>query len=203
MSEPVGPPASWGVTTPADWWRVPLSVRQTRHAAIAALLDRQFARSGAPDLLRVQLEEALRQLAATSAASYGVELWLATDDLAGVPLGISLVISVLPEGTGGLSQLADALRADPGGATLDRDTADAGPVIRRIDERATGPLPVGAAGDSTTGVSAPALVADYWYDVPAGDRLLQLTFSSPLVPLKEGLVELFDSVARSLTWSWA
>lgn len=202
MNRTDGPPISWAVITPGDWWRIPLTVREARHASIAALLDRQFAGSGAPALLRVQLEESLRQLAASSAAANGVELWLATDVLAGMPLGISLVISVLPEGTGGLGELAEALRATADASTLDHDATEAGPVIRRVAERGTGPLPVGLAGRSTVGASAPALVVDYWYDVPAGKRLLQLTFSSPLVPLKEGLVELFDSVARSLTWAW-
>ena len=101
MNRTDGPPISWAVITPGDWWRIPLTVREARQASIAALLDRQFAGSGAPALLRVQLEESLRQLAASSAAANGVELWLATDVLAGMPLGISLVISVLPEGTGG------------------------------------------------------------------------------------------------------
>jgi hypothetical protein len=55
------------------------------------------------------------------------------------------------------------------------------------------------AADREPGPALAALHVDYWAQRP-GDGLVQLAFSSPLVALREPLVELFDTVVDSLTW---
>jgi hypothetical protein len=43
-------------------------------------------------------------------------------------------------------------------------------------------------------------VVEYFVPVPDRDEVLMLTFSTPLEPIADAMVELFDAVAGTLRW---
>jgi hypothetical protein len=46
----------------------------------------------------------------------------------------------------------------------------------------------------------PSLVADYWLERPDGAGLVQLAFATPMLLLRQPLLELFDAVAAAPRW---
>lgn len=67
----------------------------------------------------------------------------------------------------------------------------AGTVLRRVHE-----LPAELEGTEPT----PSLGADYWLERPDGAGLVQLAFATPMLPLRQPLLELFDAIAGALRW---
>lgn len=66
-----------------------------------------------------------------------------------------------------------------------------GPVLRRVSRR---------QGDASIGGSdVTLLMVDYWLDPTDAHGLMQLSFSSPLLELREGLLELFDAIVASVS----
>jgi hypothetical protein len=64
-------------------------------------------------------------------------------------------------------------------------------VLRRVHE-----VPAELTGTEPT----PSLVADYWLERPDGAGLVQLAFATPMLPLRQPLLELFDTIAGALHW---
>ncbi len=44
------------------------------------------------------------------------------------------------------------------------------------------------------------LVADYWIERPDKSGLIQLAFSSPIVPIRDAWLELWDAIVGALRW---
>ncbi|MGH3865457.1 MAG: hypothetical protein ACRDQ4_04820 [Pseudonocardiaceae bacterium] len=122
-----------------------------------------------------------------------------------VPVSASLVVHWIdvaagPDSSPGDRSLLLALREafepaagaprEPGFA-LDLGKMAAGTVLRRVHE-----LPAEITGAEPT----PSLVADYWLERPDGLGLVQLAFATPMLPLRQPLLELFDVVAGALRW---
>jgi len=85
--------------------------------------------------------------------------------------------------------------------TVDAGDGSLGPVLRTVTERGArtgGTGPDGTGGDTVTDDPATdLLVCDYWSDPDDGDGLLVLPFSTPLLPLRDTLLALFDVIAGS------
>jgi hypothetical protein len=202
--------ASYTLVTPAEWWRIPLQPEERRHASVGQLVDRQFRGLDDQPLLKRDTAQRLHATADEAAQQAGgLELFVSTQLIAGVPLGVSLLVSMLPAGTmSSLDRLHDALATggpsgDTGGGPsnrpsdgvpeLARETIAAGPVLRR--RRTVRP------GADDPGEELPRSVVDYWVPVPGDGGLLQLSFSTPMPEqLAAAMVELFDAVTASLRW---
>jgi hypothetical protein len=197
MTSPPVAAASYTLVTPAEWWRIPLQPEERRHASVARLVERQFRGVDDQPLLKRDTAQRLRSSADEAAQQAGgLELFVSTQLIAGVPLGVSLLVSMLPAGAmSSLDRLHDALA---GGATdgppeLARETIHAGPVLRR--RRTVRP------GVDDPAQELPRSVVDYWVPVPGDEGMLQLSFSTPMPDqLAEAMVELFDAVTASLRW---
>jgi hypothetical protein len=70
----------------------------------------------------------------------------------------------------------------------------AGPAIRRR----TRTVP---ADDDSSGNRLPVTTVDYGVKIPMTTASLLLTFSTSLDPFAEALVELFEAIAKSLSWT--
>ena len=193
------------VVLPDHWWAIPLQPPEARTRSVERLVERQFAGVDDQPLLRADTCRQLLAQAETAADSDGRLMALSLHRVADVPVPASLVVHWIdvaagPESTPGDSSLllglqeafepaAEASR-EPGFA-LDLGKMAAGMVLRRVHE-----LPAELEGAEPT----PSLVVDYWLERPDGAGLVQLAFATPMLSLRQPLLELFDAVAGALRW---
>lgn len=192
MTRAGSPPRDFAVLLPPGWARIPLDGREgARAKALAADKTADLAepqRSAARDKLARLIRGALRD--AKSAGGIDVLLSLAERD--GIPLAASCLISYLDRGQ---EVPLDALAAElseaeneSGGAvspasTVSRTEVGGGPAVRRR-----------SAADGITRL-------DYYLPVPGRPAgFLVLAFATPVEPLADALVTLFDAIAVSLRW---
>ena len=191
MRETTVGPLSLNLITPATWWRIPLPDPKARHRSVEALVERQFNSLDEDLQLRRSTSTEIKAAADAAAAASGLELYMSTETIEGVPLGISLVVTYLPWAETSLAELAAAF-AENGEETTIIDLP-AGPALRR---RRTARPPeaerLGATDDS--------VLVDFMLPSPSDDGLMLLSFSSPLLPLAEPLAEMFEAVACTATW---
>ncbi len=200
------------ILLPEGWWTVHLHPEAVRVRAVDRLIERQFAGVDDQPLLKADTRKHLLDTAADAARTYGQLMAISLMRAQGIPIPATMVLYWIelgprlpgPEDAGPvrhLDDVADMLMsaAEPGGsadrladASFDRATVAAGEVIRRVREQ-DGPKHLNAAELRT-------VIADYWVEFPDGTGLVQLTFSTPLITLKDPLLELFDTVVSSASW---
>lgn len=180
-----------GVVLPADWHVVDLSDDATRHADVTALVDRQVPRrddlAAVRRRLRREVEESSRR-AAQAGGRFSAYMLTAVGP---VPLPAVLTAYRTPGSLAAdedLDALATTLAQRLGAAgAVDAGDGPLGPVLRAVTVRT-----------ASTDASTDLLVSDYWSDPDDGDGLLLLSFSTPLVPLRDVMLELFDTIAGSV-----
>jgi hypothetical protein len=180
----------FGLITPEDWYRIPLQPLERREASVSALMKRQFAGVDDQPVLRRQSEEQLLGAAEAGADRGGVVLYLSFLEAAGIPLSASLLISQLHQRFDSLD--AVAALAGKGEVTPVRLPAAGRAARRRRSERTRESRRLGTEFEDT--------IVEYFVPVPDRDEVLMLTFSTPLEPIADAMVELFDAVAGTLRW---
>lgn len=195
------------VVLPDHWWAIPLQPPEARKRSVERLVERQFAGVDDQPLLRANTCRQLLAQAETAADSDGRLLALSLQRVADVPVPASLVVHWIdlpagPDSTPGDGSLLAGLQAafEPDavapGFALDLGKTAAGTVLRRVHEMAAELTGAELPGAEPT----PSLVADYWLERPDGAGLVQLAFATPMLPLRQPLLELFDAVAGTLRW---
>ncbi|MFE0201947.1 hypothetical protein [Streptomyces sp. NPDC058985] len=189
------PPSDYALTLPEGWFRVPLDPEELE-ASVDALVERQFKGVDDAPHLKRQIRRDLLKRARKSYRNGGIEFYLSLEMAGPVPVPASLVVTFVPPGQDALTarELAVSLAASgPLGqevSILEQPTGD----IVRTRVR-TEPEP-----DDPQGNELPVTSADYYVPIPRSPALLLLSFSTPLDPIADAMVELFDAVAGSLTW---
>jgi hypothetical protein len=193
------------VVLPDHWWVIPLQPPEVRTRSVERMVERQFAGVDDQPLLRVDTRRQLLAQAEMAAHSEGRLMALSLQRVGDVPVPASLVVHWIdvpagPDNTPGDGALLLGLREafeptaeaprEPGFA-LDLGKMAAGTVLRRVHE-----LPAELMGAEPVS----SLVADYWLERPDGAGLVQLAFATPMLPLRQPLLELFDAVASALRW---
>jgi hypothetical protein len=186
-------PADYRIALPDGWFRIDVRPGR-RKRAVQALLNRQFRGIGnAPDLRR-QLQDQLMAMAQTAYAGGGIEIYLCQQDILGVPIPASLVISLTPPPPDGRTVTPQQLAATLAG---DREVSltalPAGTAVRT--RRRTVP-----PQDDPSGNILPVTNLDLYVPVPASGSYLVLAFSTNLDPLAASMVSLFDAIAGTLEW---
>lgn len=191
---------------PDGWWRIPLEIDQARAGSIRALMKQQFRGMDAAGRLRSDTEQMLARTADAAARQGGVVLWISTQQSHGIPLPMSLLATPLDVfRVRGLDHAADQMRGLSG---VDQASLQPGRVLRRQHRRNpdTEAVPAVAAvtpADQVPGLSeTETLNIDYWLEMPHG-QVLQLAFASTLLAYGEPLVELFDTIVDTITWTAA
>lgn len=184
------------VVLPDHWWVIPLQPPQARARSVERLLERQFAGIDDQPLLRADARRQLLAQAETAADSDGRLMALSLQRVGDVPVPASLVVHWIdvpasPDSTPGDGSLLVGLQEAFQGFALEVGKVAAGRVLRRVHE-----VPAELAGAEPT----PSLVADYWLERPDGAGLVQLAFATPMLPLRQPLLELFDAIAGALHW---
>ena len=192
------------VVLPPTWWWIPLSPDGARVRAVDKLVDTQFKGVDDQPILKRHLRDQLLEATTSAFQGQGRVMAISLHRVGDIPVPATMTIydvrtGMSPPGVGmtplEMVQGHLAARDDTGaGPSEDRDTAEvnAGPVLRRVVER----QPSEDAGDD----EQPMLVADYWVQNPSADGVAKVTFSTPLVPLREAMVELFDAVLGTAAW---
>ncbi|MGW7277531.1 hypothetical protein ACWGIV_04330 [Streptomyces sp. NPDC054844] len=189
------PPSDYVLTLPEGWFRIPLDPEEL-DASVDALVERQFKGVDDAPQLKRQVRRDLVKRARKTFRNGGIEFYLSLEMGGPVPVPASLVVSLVPPGQNALGsrELAVSLAASgPLGqevSILERPTGD----IIRTRVRSE-PEP-----DDPTGNTLPVTSAGYYVSVPRSSAILLLSFSTPLDPIADAMVELFDAIAGSLTW---
>jgi hypothetical protein len=203
-------PGSYTIALPEGWWRIDL---RPDHAAknIDALVAQQLAGLGEVPQLRRQLRTHLLDQAEAAYAAGGVELFLCRMPAPPATIPAALLITVPPPDprASNLTSLASLLEGTapsvhshvtdlPAGTALRRHTRRHTSLESAIVMETTPRRPASPKDDSTVD----AFGIDYYVPIPhTDDALLLLSFSSPLLPLEEALIELFDAAAQTLRWT--
>jgi len=194
-AEPVG----WSLLLPPGWWHVPLDER--RGQSVTALLDRQLASLPRDRIatLRRELDGELTWLVERAVANDAVEMYLNVDLMHGLPVAASCLVTVVPIGLGTAlpaTEVAALMGDQPGDevGVLEVAGAPAARVRRRE------PLTDGE-GLSTGELAVTRL--QVYVPVPKTTEMLLLSFSTPIDPIADAMVALFDAIAGSLRWTQA
>ncbi|MCE7083168.1 hypothetical protein [Streptomyces sp. ST2-7A] len=194
------PPVGYRLITPAEWYRIPLEPEERRERSVRALVDRTHPRRDEAAGPRRELRDLLDHLTSRAAAGGSLELHLSTQTLLGVPLPVSLLVTVeSPEPGDSLAipaeLLAHGLRRRHPEAEVTVVPLPAGEAVRvRREEKPRDAEDLGYPADRTT------VVLTHYLAVPDTGAHLLLTFSTPLVELADPLLEMCDAIAGSLIW---
>lgn len=184
---PPGPrshPRDFAVLLPPGWARIPLDGREG--ARVATLAANKTAGLTEPQrsAVRDKLSGMIRQTLRDARSAGGVDVLLSLAERDGVPLAASCLISFLDQGQEvPLDALAAELSAGDGGGGVSLTEVGGGPAVRRryIEDGVT--------------------KLDYFLPVPGRPTgYLVMAFGTPMQPLADALVTLFDAVAQSLRW---
>jgi len=141
------------------------------------------------------VERTLLDSSRAAAEGGGLEMYVSTEVVAGVPLAISLVVTVLsaPASAGDtpMAELVRELGQDGSEVTL-VELAAGRAVRRRRTDRPREIADLGAPDDS--------VLVDFFVPVPGHDALVLLSFSTPLLPLADALAEFFEAIAGTARW---
>jgi len=184
------------IVTPEDWYRLPLLEEPALERAVAEFVGRQFRGKDDRPTLRREFVHVLRQQAHRAREGGAVDMYLSGLPVGGVPLAISLVVTLVPfpSGVRSLDAVAPALDDDGVQATVVELPSGSAVRRQRVDTVDLDDL----ADPGTPPLDT--LLVDYLLPGP-GDTALLLAFSSPLVPIAEALAELFEAVAGTVRWS--
>jgi len=197
LPSPPPPPSDYRLAVPEGWERVVLDPDRWPHR-IDKLVNRSLRRTKASPQLKAALAGRMVEQAEAAHANGGVEMYVFNQVLGQVPVSAGLVVTLLrpPAGTaaGDLGDIALSLAARA--ASDDEVTTvelPAGPAVRHLYRRRPAP-------DDPDGNKLLVTHLDVYVGVPHSDQRLLLSFSTPMEPLAEALVGLFDSIARTLQW---
>jgi hypothetical protein len=174
---------------PADWFTVPLGDVAARRKAVAGLVTRQAGRGDEAAPLRARLRRELNQVADQAASAGGTHLAVSLMVAGGMPIPASLTVyrTGIPTAVVSPEELARML--DVGEA--DVFTGEDRTVLRRVRS--------GVAPQDVAESQVPQLLIDYWLSLDGLSEVLALSFSSPLVQVREPLIDLFNVIADSVS----
>lgn len=180
------PPRDFIVLLPPGWVRIPLDGREGARAkalATAKVSDLpEPQRSAVRERLLQMIKTGLRQ----ARQAGGIDVLMSLAERNGIPIPASCLVSYVDQGTPvPMDMLADNLAADA--------AADGGDV--RLVTIAGRPAVRHRHMDDP-----PITRLDYMMTIPGKPGLLTFAFSTPLEPLAEPLVVLFDAIAETLRW---
>ncbi|WP_181801672.1 hypothetical protein [Streptomyces shenzhenensis] len=196
------PPSDYNVVVPDSWFQLSLDPEE-RDRCIVALADRQFRGLDNAPHLKEQFKRDLQAKAKEAYRVGGTELYLSTLVVGPVPLASSLLISIPAAGEwpdlSDPEELAEHLAGVRGPASSDGEIsvvtlAVAGRAVRQLRRAEADP-------DAQMGNTLPTTTVTYYVPIPATKRWLMLNFSTPIDPLADQLVQLFDVVAGTLHWA--
>jgi hypothetical protein len=183
-------PGQYRLTLPEGWWAIGLDPARAE-ADVAALVEHQWRGVDDAPHLKAEARASLLRQAQDAADAGGLQLFLSAGTLGGIPLSASLLVSAVPLASPDeLSDLAQQGRARARDVT--QVDLPAGPALRTLWRQPPG-------DDDPSGLFTTCL--DLHLAVPGAPRVLVLQFRTPMEPLADVLVEVFDAIAGTLRWA--
>lgn len=199
-AEFTSPPRDYNVVVPDGWFQLTLDP-DNRDRGIIALADRTFRGVDNAPHLRDQFMRDLQRKAKDAYQVGGIELYLSTLTIGPVPLASSLLISLPAPDEWPECSDADELAEHMAGGGIGDDAElglveleMGGSAVRHRERKSPDPR-------AQMGNTLPTTTLTYYVRVPASKRWLLLDFSTPVDPLADRMVELFDAVAGTLHWA--
>jgi hypothetical protein len=180
-ADPSAPPRDFLLMLPPGWVRIPIDGREGARATALATAkvsslpepQRSAVRERLVQLIKVGLRQA-RQAG-------GVDVLMSLTEWDGTPIAASCLVSYVDQGTPvPLDMLADDLSAAGGNASLVEIAGR--PAVRHLH------------------ADPPITRLDYMMTMRGKPGLLTFAFSTPMEPLAESLVVLFDAMMETLRW---
>ncbi|MBS2538215.1 hypothetical protein KGQ20_36235 [Catenulispora sp. NF23] len=186
-------PRDYRLATPEGWNRIVLEP-----AKLDGQIDRIVSQvtRGKDDVphLKQQLAEALKAQALQAWGNGGMELYLSMQQVGEVMLSGSLLTTYVPPKDGPLPTLVEH------GTSLAKQGEDVsmvdlavGPALRHRYRELPDPA-------NQYGNSLPITHLDYHLEVPNSQAQIILSFSTPLEPLANQMVTLFDTITATIQW---
>ncbi|MGW0909326.1 hypothetical protein [Streptomyces sp. NPDC002853] len=203
-SEFTSPPSDYNVIVPDGWFQLPLAPEQ-RDQGIMALADQQFRGVDNAPHIKKQFMREMQRKAKGAYGIGGTELYISTLAVGQLPLASSLLISIPgPDEWPKISdpeELAEHLASKDGSDEPEDETAELGVVTLAAAGRAVRQRRRELSDASAQlGSTLPNTLVTYYVPIPATKSWLLLSFSTPVDPLADQMVELFDVVAGTLHW---
>lgn len=194
------PPADYNLIVPDGWFQISLDPDE-RDQSILALVDLQFRGIDNAPHLKKELMRDLQKRAQSAYGIGGTEMYLSLLTVGPVPLASSLLISVPAADEwpvcSDANELAEHLAVRNAGAETELGVTQleaAGTAVRLRRRDAPDP-------ENQMGNTLPTTTLTYYVPIPATKRWLMLNFSTPVDPLADQMVRLFDAVAGTLHWT--
>ncbi|MEV6792780.1 hypothetical protein AB0M87_12405 [Streptomyces sp. NPDC051320] len=197
-SDFTAPPRDYQLIVPEGWFQLLLDP-DARDRGIVALAELQFRGVDNTPHLKEQFMRELQRKAKDAYKVGGTELYLSTLTIGPVPLASSLLISVPPADEWprcfNAEELSEHLASPADDGQLDVvELSAAGKAVRQRRKEAPDPA-------TQLGNTLPTTTLTYYVPIPVTKNWLMLTFSTPVDPLADQMVELFDVVAGTLHWA--
>ncbi|MFD2797419.1 hypothetical protein ACFS27_27950 [Promicromonospora vindobonensis] len=183
---------SWTFVYPRGWWTVPLADPERIDEAVRKIVVDRLGRRDDRARARREAREHLAQAAHGAADDGGLSLAVFSMDVGDVAITGTMAVFPYAVTEGDRDELMASITGSLSGADVDRQTLDDGWVLRAV--RQTEITRTDAEGNP----ELPELRADYWTERRGLDKILQVSFTTPFVPLREAMLELFDSIVLSL-----
>jgi len=184
-----GRPRDYQLIVPDGWFRIGLEPG-VREKAVIALVDRQFHGVDNAPQVKAEARQTLLATAQNAFGNGGIELYVSLQTAAGFPLSAALVVTLAPP-----PQHPEAIVTPD---RLARTVAGDGRNVSLVDVSLV-ELPAGQAV-RVRGGDPPVTTLDVHVPVPGSGAYLLLSFSTPLAPLADALVGMFDAIAATLRW---
>ncbi|WP_194912031.1 hypothetical protein [Catenulispora rubra] len=187
------PPRDYRLMIPSQGWtRIALDP-EVWPRRIQVMVDKKFRGIDNAPHLKAEMRGDLERRCQEAWEKGGIELYLGSMDVVGVPVSASLLVTLIPRPAGQaratLEQMALGLAAEGRDARVTE--LPAGKAL--VQTYKTPPRP-------GYGSTFPDTHHDVLFDVPHTASQLLLSFSTPVEPLAEAMVELFESMALSFVW---
>ncbi|UIX31646.1 hypothetical protein [Streptomyces sp. GQFP] len=201
----LGPPADYQLLLPEGWFRVDIEPDRRRQS-VDALVERQFKGIDNAPQLKAQLRQEMTGQATRAFEEGGIELYLSLQQAGQFTVPASLLVALgLPPQGGRLPALDDIAARLAAEEKIGREMSvvelPVGPALRVREEFDPARDRPAAEAQKEADYALPSVTLDYQVQVPRAEAILLLTFSTPLVQIADAMVDLFDAVAGSLSWT--
>lgn len=177
---------------PTSWWTIDLTDPGSRSRAVRSLVEHSLGRADEAAQLRADLRTRLGRAADQAAAAGGVLMAVSLMKVGDLPVPATGTVYRVPGlrlDAAGVESLTATLRESEAESLDVAQAEDGTPVIRRVRLR---------PGDPELGAEdITQMVVDYWRTLGVAGPTVSMTFGSPMVQVREALLDLFDTIVSS------
>lgn len=182
----------WTFVYPRGWWTVPLTDPAQIDDAVRKIVVGRLGRRDDRARARREARGYLAQAAHGAADDGGLSLAVFSIEVGDVAITGTMAVFPYEVTEASKDELVARLTGSTSGADVEQQKLDDGWVLRAVRQSEI------ERTDAEGNPMLPELRADYWTERRGLDKILQVSFTTPFVPLREAMLELFDAIVLSL-----